>query len=107
LGSSSPLYWRSGGNGTAEATTLGEEAAGAVQVGTTTSKANGSLWAALLRTVTAYSAAGTALPACNTAAQGTHVQVSDASSPNYLGIYTSGGSVIAPVFCNGTNWLTD
>jgi len=86
---------------------LSREAAGIVQVGTTTSNANGSLWAALLRTGTAYSAAGTPLCACNTAAQGTHAQVSDAISPNYLGIYTSGGSVIAPVFCNGTNWLTD
>jgi hypothetical protein len=107
LGSSSPFFWRSGGNSTSEATTLSEEAAGIVQVGTTTSNANGSLWAALLRTATTYSAAGTALPACNTASQGTHAQVSDATSPTYLGTYTSGGSVIAPVFCNGTNWLTD
>ena len=53
-----------------------------------------------------YSAAGTALPTCNTAYKGAQLTVSDATSPTYLGTYTSGGTVVAPVFCNGSNWLT-
>jgi hypothetical protein len=54
-----------------------------------------------------YSAAGTALPACNAGTKGAHATVSDATSPTYLGSYVSGGSLTAPVFCNGTSWLTD
>jgi hypothetical protein len=57
--------------------------------------------------ITVYSAAGTPLPTCNTAYKGQKATVSDATSPTYLGTYTSGGAVIAPVFCNGTTWLTD
>jgi hypothetical protein len=53
-----------------------------------------------------YSAAGTPLPTCNTAARGSHYSVSDATSPTYLGTYASGGAVLTPVFCNGTNWVT-
>jgi hypothetical protein len=32
--------------------------------------------------------------------------VSDATSPTYLGTYTSGGSTVASVLCNGGNWVT-
>lgn len=53
-----------------------------------------------------YSAAGTALPTCNAGAKGTHAEVSDATTPTYLGTYTSGGAVYSPVACNGTNWVT-
>lgn len=56
---------------------------------------------------TAFSAAGTRLPTCNTALTGGFAHVIDALSPTYLGTYASGGAVITPVFCNGTNWLTD
>lgn len=55
---------------------------------------------------TFYSAAGTPLPACS-GLGGARAVVSDATLPTYLGIYVSGGAVTAPVFCNGTNWLTD
>ena len=53
-----------------------------------------------------YSAAGTPLPTCNSGAQGTEAAVSDASGATYLGTYSSGGSTVAPVICNGSNWVT-
>lgn len=53
-----------------------------------------------------YSAAGTALPTCATALKGQEAVVSDATSPTYLGTYTSGGAVASPVMCNGTIWVT-
>lgn len=56
---------------------------------------------------TAYSAAGTALPACNAGSKGARAWVTDATSPTYLGTYTGGSTTVAPVFCNGTSWLTD
>lgn len=59
------------------------------------------------QTTTGFSAAGTPLPTCNTALTGGSAHVIDALSPTYLGTYASGGAVIAPVFCNGTNWITD
>jgi hypothetical protein len=31
--------------------------------------------------------------------------VTDAVSPAFLGPLTGGGSVVCPVFCNGTAWL--
>ena len=55
---------------------------------------------------TVYSAAGTALPACASALKAQQAVVSDATSPSYLGTYTSGGAVLSPVICNGTNWVT-
>jgi hypothetical protein len=55
---------------------------------------------------TLYSAAGTPLPTCNTAEKGAQFVVSDATSPTYLGTYTSGGSTVASVLCNGGNWVT-
>jgi hypothetical protein len=54
-----------------------------------------------------YSAAGTALPTCNSGLNGTRAVVSDATTPTYHGAYSSGGGVVSPVFCNGTAWLTD
>jgi hypothetical protein len=76
--------------------------------GTTASQFGGTVgFATTLRFTTTYSAAGTPLPTCNTGAKGTKAVVSDATIPTYLGTYTSGGAVIAPVFCDGTNWLTD
>ena len=61
----------------------------------------------LVATNTLYSAAGTALPTCNSGNKGTTAVVIDATTPTYLGAYASGGAVIAPVFCNGTAWVTD
>ena len=57
--------------------------------------------------VTIYSAAGTAVPTCNTAAEGLRVSVSDTTSPTYHSTYTSGGTVHGPLYCNGTNWIND
>lgn len=53
-----------------------------------------------------FSAAGTALPTCNTTAKGWMAVVSDATVPIYNATYTSGGAVIVPVICDGTNWKT-
>lgn len=53
-----------------------------------------------------YSAAGTALPSCVSGLKGATAIVSDATSPTYLGTYTSGGAVAAPVMCNGSGWIT-
>lgn len=53
-----------------------------------------------------YSAAGSALPSCAAANKGQQLTVSDATSPTFLGTYTSGGAINSPVMCNGTNWVT-
>lgn len=59
---------------------------------------------------TLYTAAGTALPACNSGNRGLSAVVGDATLPTYMGAYTSGGAIIAAVICsyNGTtySWLT-
>lgn len=54
-----------------------------------------------------YSAAGTPLPTCNGGAEGTRAAVSDALAPTFLTAYTSGGTVHASVYCDGTSWKTD
>ncbi len=56
---------------------------------------------------TIYSAAGTPVPTCNGAAEGTRVSVSDTTAPTYHSAYTSGGAVHGPLYCDGTNWLND
>ncbi len=58
-----------------------------------------------LQAKTIYSAAGTPLPAASVALKGARATVSDATTPTFLATYASGGAVIAPVFCDGTNWL--
>jgi hypothetical protein len=55
---------------------------------------------------TIYSAAGTPLPSCVTGIKGELAVVSDATTPTYMGTYTSGGAVVAAVICNGSAWLT-
>ena len=60
-----------------------------------------------LQTKTIYSAAGTAVPTCNAAAEGRRVSVSDTTAPTYHSVYTSGGAVHGPLYCDGTNWLND
>ena len=68
----------------------------------------------ILRASGLFSAAGVALPTCNTTAGGGYptgtkgaiAVVSDATSPTYNANYTSGGAVTALVVCNGTNWVT-
>lgn len=54
-----------------------------------------------LRTDTAYTVA--TLPAAGVA--GRRAYVTDATAPTYLGALTGGGSVVCPVFDNGTAWV--
>lgn len=84
-------------------------AGGATPFGPVANDTAGNFWTfpGTIQTTITYSAAGTPLPTCNTAEKGAKAMVSDAASPTYLTNYASGGSVVAPVFCNGANWLTD
>jgi len=66
----------------------------------------GLSYGGILMPVTIYSAAGTALPSCAAGTKGGMAIVSDATTPTYLATYASGGAVVAPVMCNGTNWVT-
>jgi len=43
------------------------------------------------------------LPTGNT---GDMAYVTDATAPTYLGTLTGGGSVVCPVFYDGTNWVS-
>jgi hypothetical protein len=54
-----------------------------------------------------FSAAGTPLPTCNGAAEGSRGAVSDALTPTFLTAYVSGGTTHASVYCDGTSWKTD
>lgn len=57
-----------------------------------------------------YSAAGTPLPTCVSGLRGADYTVIDATTPTYMGAYTSGGLITARVICsyNGTSyaWAT-
>lgn len=72
--------------------------------------ANGTLTPQLVTPSLLYSAAATALPTCAVAMKGTTAVVSDATSPTFMGTYSSGGTITAAVICsfNGTtySWLT-
>lgn len=59
-----------------------------------------------LQQSTIYSAAGQALPTCGAEMKGTSLAVSDATSPTFMGTYTSGGAITARVVCgyNGTTY---
>lgn len=46
------------------------------------------------------------LPTCNGGAQGLMYLATDLLTPTALGVAVGGGAVIAPVVCNGTNWVT-
>ena len=47
-----------------------------------------------------------ALPTCNSTYKGARATVTNgAGSPSFLGTVSTTGSTIAPVFCNGSNWL--
>jgi hypothetical protein len=47
-----------------------------------------------------------ALPTCNSGAKGAMANVTDATSPAYLGTLTGSGAVFTPVICNGTAWVS-
>lgn len=53
-----------------------------------------------------YSAAGVPLPSASAVRKGYVLQVSDATTPTYLGAYVSGGSVAANVISTGSGWVT-
>ena len=44
------------------------------------------------------------LPTCNSTAEGSLIEVTDASAPTWNATLTGGGAVKALAFCNGTNW---
>lgn len=46
------------------------------------------------------------LPPCAAGSQGWAYLATDLLTPTALGIAVGGGAVIAPVVCNGTNWVT-
>jgi hypothetical protein len=102
------LRWASSGPTTTGSDTgLSRSAAGVMSVDTTTSQDGlGALKLASVIPGVLYSAAGTPLPACSFGTRGQQAVVSDATTPTYLGAYTSGGAVIAPVLCNGSSWVT-
>ena len=50
-------------------------------------------------------AAGTPLPAAATAGIGARAFVSDATANTYGTSYASGGSIKAPVYSDGTDWI--
>jgi hypothetical protein len=105
------LRWNSGGpSSTGNDTGFSRSAAGIVCADTTTAgNCLGSMKAANVQAGVVYSAAGTALPSCVTGLKGTTAVVSDATGapPVYLATYTSGGSTVTHVLCNGTAWVTD
>lgn len=44
------------------------------------------------------------LPTCNSTLKGGLAYVTDATTPTYNGTLTGSGTVVVPVFCNGTAW---
>ena len=54
-------------------------------------------------TPTYYTVSG--LPACSSQLNGARSFVTDATAPTFLGTLRGGGTVTAPVFCNGTSWV--
>jgi hypothetical protein len=65
-------------------------------------KANSILSTGALQNGTAAVAG---LPTCNSANEGVHLSVIDATAPTFLGALTGGGTVHAPAYCNGTAWV--
>lgn len=51
-----------------------------------------------------YSAAGTPVPTCNAGSAGQILWSNDITTMTYNATYVSDGSLIGPLFCNGTNW---
>ena len=46
------------------------------------------------------------LPACVVGIKGALMSVSDATAPTYNGALVGGGTIVVPVFCNGTAWTS-
>jgi hypothetical protein len=95
------------GAGTPE-TSIGNPATGVVSIDTGAgANGLGAIIAANYQAGVVYSAAATPLPTCNSGLKGTRAAVSDATSPTFLGAYTSGGAVASGVLCNGSGWVTN
>lgn len=62
---------------------------------------NGKVQALQPLNLPVYSAAGTAAPTC---ASGDRATASDATSATFGATYTSGGSNVVPLYCNGGTW---
>ena len=88
----------------AQDTFLSRNASGTLQIGNGIN-ANGTLKCAMTQAGVIYNAATNPLPVATTGLTGTRAVVNDATMPSYLGAYVSGGTVTAPVFCNGTQWV--
>lgn len=107
MGSGVILCWASGDSTTGCASKITIPSAGVFDFGNASGATAGQDQMASLVLTGLYSAAGTVIPTCNTAAKGTMTSVLDATTPSWHGTYTSGGAVFSKVSCNGTNWITD
>ncbi len=58
------------------------------------------------QSIALYGASGFPLPTCIAQIANDKEVVYDATTPTYYGTYVSGGAVFAPVYCNGSNWVT-
>lgn len=77
----------------------------AVNSGTATYPSSGVISTTTTATKLIASVVGS-LPTCNGAGQGLLYLATDLLTPTALGIAVGGGAVIAPVLCNGTNWVS-
>jgi hypothetical protein len=114
MGSNGAISWtNSAGNANSSMdTSTSRCAAGIVCIGTGASGSTlGVIEAAAFLPGILYSAAGTPVPTCASGIKGLTAVVGDATSPTYMGTYTSGGGVTVPVVCsyNGSAyaWLTN
>jgi hypothetical protein len=92
-------------------TSISRPSAGLVSFDTTTpGNAAASAKVASILPGILYSTAGTALPSCASGIKGETAVVSDATTPTYMGAYSSGGTITTAVICsyNGSSyaWLT-
>jgi hypothetical protein len=102
LNPSTSLGWAGTGSvGASPSVSLSYVAAGIVGVGNgTVGDTSKAMQVASILPGILYSAAGTALPTCASGIQGDDATVKDATSPTYMGAYTSGGPITAKVICS-------
>lgn len=77
----------------------------AVNSGTATYPSSGTL-AVMGVAVKLLSFVVGSLPTCNGGSAGVLYMATDLLTPTALGIAIGGGAIIAPVLCNGTNWIS-
>lgn len=95
--------------GTTVDTAMFRTAAGQITFGNLlVNSQNGQLIYAQWTPGVTYSAAGTAVPTCNAAADGTRIYASDITTATYRAAYVSGGTNKGALLCiNGTGWVSD